>query len=109
MASKKNLLIIKHGALGDFILSFGPFKAIRDYHLRDHIVLLTNGIFKEFAEESNYFNEIIVDDRPSIWDAKKMFKLANLLRRKNFYRIYDLQTSQRSSFYYNFFRFKNNI
>ncbi len=109
MPSKKNLLIIKHGALGDFILSFGPFKAIRDYHLNDHIVLLTSRIFSEFAKESNYFNEIIVDDRPPIWNAKKIFKLANLLRKKNFYRIYDLQTSQRSSFYYNFFRFKNNI
>ena len=41
MALKKNLLIIKHGALGDFILSFGPFKAIRDHHLNDHIILLT--------------------------------------------------------------------
>ena len=109
MALKKNLLIIKHGALGDFLLSFGPFKAIRDYHLNDHIILLTNSIFKEFAEESNYFDEIIVDDRPSIWNTKKMFKLANLLKKKNLYRIYDLQTSQRSSFYYNFFRFKNNI
>ena len=38
-----------------------------------------------------------------------MFKLANLLRKKNFYRIYDLQTSQRSSFYYNFFRLKNYV
>ena len=109
MALKKNLLIIKHGALGDFILSFGPFKSIRDYHINDHIVLLTNSIFKEFAEESNYFDEIIIDDRASIWNTKKIFKLANLLRKKNFYRIYDLQTSQRSSFYYNFFRFKNNI
>ena len=109
MPSKRNLLIIKHGALGDFILSFGPFKAIRDYHLNDYIILLTSSIFSEFAKESNYFNEIIVDDRPPIWNAKKMFKLANLLRKKNFYRIYDLQTSQRSSFYYNFFRFKNNI
>ena len=109
MALKKNLLIIKHGALGDFLLSFGPFKAIRDYHLNDHIILLTNSIFKEFAEESNYFDEIIVDDRPSIWNTKKMFKLANLLKKKNLYRIYDLQTSQRSSFYYNFFRFKSNV
>ena len=109
VSKKKNLLIIKHGALGDFILSFGPFKAIRNYHTNDHIVLLTNSIFKEFAEESNYFDEIIVDDRPAIWNIKKIFKLANLLRKKNFFRIYDLQTSQRSSFYYNFFRLKNYV
>ena len=74
LKKKKNLLIIKHGALGDFILSFGPFKAIRNYHTNDHIVLLTTNAFKEFAEESNYFNEIIVDDRPPIWNIKKIFK-----------------------------------
>jgi len=103
---KKNILIIKHGALGDFILSFGPFKAIRNYHLNDQLFLLTTNTFKEFAEESNYFDEIIVDDRPSFWNIKKMFKLVSLLRKKNFHRVYDLQTSQRSSFYYNFFRMK---
>ena len=107
ISKKKNILIIKHGALGDFILSFGPFKAIRNYHLNDQLVLLTTNIFKEFAEESNYFDEIIIDDRPNFLNIKKIFKLANFLRKKNFYRVYDLQTSQRSSFYYNFFRMRN--
>ena len=106
---KKNILIIKHGALGDFILSFGPFKAIRNYHLNDQLFLLTTNTFKEFAEESNYFNEIIVDDRPSFWNIKKMFKLVSFLRKKNFHRVYDLQTSQRSSFYYNFFKMKDSV
>ena len=109
ISKKKNILIIKHGALGDFILSFGPFKAIRNYHLNDHLVLLTTGKFKDFAEESNYFDEIIIDNRPSLWDVKKILKLAIFLRKKNFSRVYDLQTSQRSSFYYNFFRLKNYV
>ena len=109
MISKKNVLVIKHGALGDFILSFGPFKAIRNYHSNDHLTLLTNSNFKDFAEESNYFNEVIVDDRPSFWNITKMLKLGNFLRNKNFFRVYDLQTSQRSSFYYNFFRLKNSV
>ena len=108
-SKKKNILIIKHGALGDFILSFGPFKAIRNYHLNDNLVLLTTGRFEKFAQESNYFNEIIIDNRPSLWNAKKILKLAIFLRKKNFSRVYDLQTSQRSSFYYNFFRMKNNV
>ena len=109
ISKKKNILIIKHGALGDFILSFGPFKAISNYHLNDHLVLLTTGRFKEFAQESNYFDEIIIDDRPSLWNVKKILKLAIFLRKKNFSRVYDLQTSQRSSFYYNFFRLKNYV
>ena len=108
MASKKeNILIIKHGALGDFILSFGPFQAIRNHHLNDRLFLLTTNKFKEFAEESNCFDEIIIDERPNFWNIKTVFKLANFLRKKNFYRVYDLQTSQRSSFYYNFFRISN--
>jgi ADP-heptose:LPS heptosyltransferase len=110
MASKKkSILIIKHGALGDFILSFGPFKAIRNYHLNDQLFLLTTNTFKEFAEESHYFDGVIVDDRVNFWNIKKIFKLAGYLRKKNFYRIYDLQTSQRSSFYYNFFRMRNYV
>ena len=109
ISKKKNILIIKHGALGDFILSYGPFKAIRNYHLNDHLALLTTGRFEEFAQESNYFDEIIIDDRPSLWNVKKILKLAIFLRKKNFSRVYDLQTSQRSSFYYNFFRLKNYV
>ena len=109
ISKKKNLLVIKHGALGDFILSLGPFKAIRNNHPKEHIALLTSSNFKEFAEESNLFDEVIIDDRPPFWNIKKILKLASLLRKKNFYRIYDLQTSQRSCFYYNFFRFSNKV
>tara|TARA_B100000315_G_C14570749_1_gene585342 strand:- start:786 stop:1745 length:960 start_codon:yes stop_codon:yes gene_type:complete len=106
MREKNKVLIIKHGALGDFILSLGPCASIRKHHSRDHIVLLTSSAFKDFANDSNYFDEIIIDNRPSIWNLNKMLGLCRQLRRKNFYRVYDLQTSTRSNFYYNFFRFK---
>ena len=62
MREKNKILVIKHGALGDFILSLGPFKAIRNHHLNDNIVLLTTSPYKGFAEESKYFNEVIIDD-----------------------------------------------
>ena len=59
MASKKeNILIIKHGALGDFILSFGPFKAIRNHHLNDRIFLLTTNKFKELLKSGEYKNDL---------------------------------------------------
>ena len=109
VSKKENILIIKHGALGDFILSFGPFKAIRNHHSNSRLFLLTTNSFREFAEESNYFDEIIIDDRVNFWNIKKIFKLASYLREKNFCRIYDLQTSQRSSFYYNFFRMRSHV
>ena len=107
--NKKNILIIKHGALGDFILSFGPFKSIRQHHPNDHLSLLTTSVFADFAYESNYFNEIIIDNRPSFTKLKSVYKLGIFLRRKNFSRVYDLQTSDRTNFYYNFFRMKNYV
>ena len=73
MNNKNNILVIKHGALGDFILSFGPFLSIRKNHLNDHVVLLTGSKFKQFAEDSNLFNEVIIDDRPSFIRFDKMF------------------------------------
>ena len=107
--NKKKILIIKHGALGDFILSFGPFKAIRNHHPNDHLVLLTTETFLDFAKESNYFDEIIVDNRLSFWNLTSIFKLGFFLRRKKFIRVYDLQTSDRTDFYYNFFRLNNYV
>ncbi|HAK62204.1 MAG TPA: ADP-heptose--LPS heptosyltransferase, partial [Alphaproteobacteria bacterium] len=38
---KQRILVIKLGALGDFILAMGPFKAIRHHHAGAHITLLT--------------------------------------------------------------------
>ena len=35
---RENILVIKHGALGDFVLSTGPFKAIREFHSNDSII-----------------------------------------------------------------------
>ena len=85
ISKKKNILIIKHGALGDFVLSFGPFKAIRNYHLNDYLVLLTTGKFEEFAQESNYFDEIIIDNRPSLWNAKKNIEISYFFKEKKFF------------------------
>tara|TARA_B100001146_G_C15746024_1_gene249697 strand:- start:49 stop:309 length:261 start_codon:yes stop_codon:yes gene_type:complete len=82
---KKKILIIKHGALGDFILSFGPFAAIKKYHPRDYLVLLTSRKFVDFAKESNCFDEIIEDNRSSIWDLKSMYNLGKLLKKKKFF------------------------
>ena len=85
ISKKKNILVIKHGALGDFILSLGPFKAIRNHHLNDNIVLLTTSPYKGFAEESKYFNEVIIDDRFSFLNLKAIIRLYKLLKKKKLF------------------------
>ena len=104
MAGKgRNILVIKHGALGDVILAQGPFQAIRAHHHDARIVLLTTKPFAAFLEKSGLFDEIWVDERPRLWQLSKILPLVRKLRRGNFARVYDLQTSTRSTSYYRLF------
>ena len=67
----KRILVIRLGALGDIVLSCGPFQAIRNHHKSAHITLLTTQAYSDFLKNSNWFDEIIVDHRPKVWQIKK--------------------------------------
>lgn len=103
---QKVILIIKHGALGDFILAMSAIRAIRHHHPQDYLILLTTQRFESFARQSGYFDEIWIDNRPKIFQIKECLGVVKKLRggerRLRFSRVYDLQTSNRSSFYYKF-------
>ena len=101
---KGRLLVIKLGALGDFVLATGPFAAIRAAHPNEELVLLTSAPFAEFARSSGYFDEVWVDERPSRIALIAIQRLRRQLRRGRFYRVYDLQTSGRSSWYFRLMR-----
>ena len=66
-AERRRVLVIKHGALGDFVQALGPFQAIRAFHLADSVVLLTGSRFAEVAATCGYFDEVWIDDRPPPW------------------------------------------
>lgn len=94
------ILVIKLGALGDFALAMGPFAAIRQHHADAKITLLTIPALAELAKASGYFDEVWTDTRPAWWDVAGLIALARRLNEAGFERVYDLQTSDRSSAYY---------
>lgn len=96
----RRILVIRHGALGDFVLSVGPFMAIRAHHLADHITLLTTPPLVDFAQASGLFNEVWTDTRPGLSRLAAWRRLVKRLRGGSFVRVYDLQTSGRSSLYF---------
>ena len=100
---RSRVLVIKHGALGDFVLATGPMMAIRALHLADRLVLLTSPPFEEFARLSGLFDDVWVDPRPGPFEARTWLRLIRRLRGGGFRRVYDLQTSGRSSLYLRFF------
>jgi ADP-heptose:LPS heptosyltransferase len=102
-ADGAEILVIKHGALGDFLLSMGPFAAIRAHHRPARITLLTTAPYENMAIRSGHFDRIWCDPRAKPWHIPAWLTLRRRLRRGNFARVYDLQTSSRSSAYFRYF------
>jgi ADP-heptose:LPS heptosyltransferase len=96
----RRILVIKLGALGDFVQAMGPAAAIRDHHANAEITLLTTRPFAELARAAPYFDRVWIDARPGPAHPLAMLQLRRRLRAGAFDRVYDLQTSDRSSFYF---------
>ena len=94
------VLVIKLGALGDFVQALGPAAAIRGHHADARITLLTTAPFTSLAVPAPYFDEVWVDERPPWWRIGNWLGLRGRLRAGRFDRVYDLQTSDRSAFYF---------
>jgi ADP-heptose:LPS heptosyltransferase len=94
-----DILVIKLGALGDFVQALGPFAAIRRHHADDRITLLTTPPFAELARASGCFDAVETGGRPGAFDIAAWIHLLRVLN-SGFGRVYDLQTSDRSSFYH---------
>ena len=100
---KKNILVIKLGALGDFIQAAPSFAAIRDHHKQAKVTLLTTEPYADFAARSPWFDDVWIDARPKAYDLLGCLGLRSRMISGNFERVYDLQTSDRSSYYFRLF------
>ncbi len=101
---QSRILVIKLGALGDFVQALAPMAAIRRHHPGAHITLLTTAPFVELAAASHWFDDIWVDSRPNWWQPGPWLELRRRLRSGRFQRVYDLQTSDRSGWYFRMMR-----
>ncbi|MEX2648120.1 MAG: glycosyltransferase family 9 protein [Alphaproteobacteria bacterium] len=99
-ASRSRILIIKHGALGDVVMALGPMAAIRAHHADARITVLTTAPYAAFLGQSPLADEVWVDEHPPAWRFDRVIALARRLRGGRFDRVYDLQTSDRSSLYF---------
>lgn len=92
------ILVIRHGALGDIVLSFPAFAAIRAHHPTARITLLTTAQFAPWLARSPWFDTVTVDEKPAAWNLPGLLRLRLTL--SGFDLVYDLQTSGRSSRYF---------
>ena len=103
-AEHARILVIKLGALGDFVQAMGPAAAIRAHHRDAEITLLTTAPFATLGRAAPYFDRVWLDERPGMLRPLGLLRLRRRLREGGFGRVYDLQTSDRSSFYFRLMR-----
>ncbi len=94
-----NILIIKHGSLGDIVQISGVLKDIRENHPNERILMLTTSPYVELLGRCPYIDGVIIDRRLPRWNLLYLFKLKKTLNKYNFTVTYDLQNSSRTSFY----------
>ena len=91
----EKILVIKLGALGDFIFSTGAMQAIREHFPQAHITLLTGPAYVGLAQMSGYFDAIETDARtrnPKDW----WHVCKKILADNEWNYIFDLQSSART-------------
>ena len=97
-----NILIIKHGSLGDLIQANGAIKDIKEFYENRKVFLLTSAPYSIFMSECPYIDGVIIDKRLPRWNLFFLYNLKKLLSKYNFSKVFDLQNSRRTKFYRNF-------
>ena len=96
-----NILIIKHGSLGDIAQASGAIQDIFENHKNDQIHLLTTKPYFELFKKNPFIHNVILDKRLSRFNLVYLYLLMRNLKNFNFQKIYDLQNSSRTTFYKN--------
>ena len=94
-----NILIIKHGSLGDIVQISGVLKDIRETYNDKKIFILTTLPYVELLSLCPYLDGVLMDKRLPRWNIFYLIKLKKMLSKFNFSHVYDLQNSSRTSFY----------
>jgi len=94
-----NILIIKHGSLGDMAQACGVIQDISENHYKDEVYLLTTKPYFDLFKKNKYLKDVILDKRLSRYNLFYLYSLMKTIKKHKFSKIYDLQNSKRTSFY----------
>ena len=97
-----NILIIKHGSLGDLIQANGAMKDIKKFYPNRKVFLLTSQPYSIFMSECPYLDGVLIDKRLPRWNLFYLNNLKKTLAKYDFSKVFDLQNSKRTKFYKRF-------
>ncbi len=94
-----NILIIKHGSLGDITQACGAIQDISENHNNDEVYLLTTKPYLDLFKKNKFIKDVILDKRLSRYNLFYLYSLMKTIKKYKFTKVYDLQNSKRTSFY----------
>jgi len=94
-----NILIIKHGSLGDIAQASGAIQDISENHKEDQVYLLTTKPYFDLFKKNPYLTDIILDKRLSRFNLIYLYSFMRKIKKLDFTKVYDLQNSSRTAFY----------
>jgi len=96
-----NILVIKHGSLGDIAQACGAIQDISENHPEDQIHILTTNPYFELFKKNPLIHSVILDKRLSRFNLIYLYLLMRTLKKLKIKKVYDLQNSSRTKFYKN--------
>ncbi len=93
-----NILIIKHGSLGDLIQANGAIKDIKEFYSNRKVFLLTSRPYSLFMSECPYIDGVIIDKKLPRWNLFYLYNLKKLLFKYQFTKVFDLQILEEQGF-----------
>ena len=96
-----NILIIKHGSLGDIAQASGAIQDISDNHPNDDLYILSTKPYYDLLKKNPNITDVILDKRLSRFNLIYLYLLMRKIKKYKFIKVYDLQNSKRTSFYKN--------
>ena len=94
-----NILIIKHGSLGDIAQASGAIQDISENHQNDDIYLLTTKPYFDLFLKNPHIKDVILDKRLSRFNLFYLYLLMRKIKKLKIIKVYDLQNSSRTAFY----------
>jgi ADP-heptose:LPS heptosyltransferase len=94
-----NILIIKHGSLGDIAQACGAIQDISENHKDDEVHLLTTKPYFDLFKKNPHISNVILDKRLPRFNLLYLYSLMRNIKKYKFSKVYDLQNSSRTAFY----------
>ena len=94
-----NILIIKHGSLGDIAQASGAIQDIYENNKEHKLYIMTSKPYIDLFKKNPFITDVILDKRLSRFNLIYLYLLMRKIKKLKFVKVFDLQNSSRTSFY----------